>query len=298
MKKILLFLGSIVWHVASAHPGHEGLTSVAPPAIPSEVSIRVDGEWRMIRANGIPDLPTGMFPGRNNPNAIAPQHYEFRVPVAPTRAEKPTPNGMNNFGVAVNGVVFDPAAAEWWRDDRSSGWQYDAMGGGRNLGVDGEHAHVQPTGAYHYHGIPEALLAKLTAGEKRMVLIGWAADGFPIYGPWISSVAGEVASPLKRAVSSYRVKSADRAGGPGGKPDGKFVQDWEYVAGAGDLDEFNGRTGPTAEFPGGTYYYVLTDDFPFIPRFWRGTPDTSFLRKGPPGGGPDGGKKKKQKRAP
>jgi hypothetical protein len=205
---------------------------------------------------------------------------------------------MNNFGVAVNGVVFDPAAAEWWRDDRASGWQYEALGGGRNLGVDGEHAHVQPTGAYPYHGIPEALVAKLTAGQPRMVLVGWAADGFPIYGPMIPSVAGELGSPVKNARPSYRLKTAERAGGPGGKPDGKFIQDWEYVAGAGDLDECNGRTGVTPEFPGGTYYYVLTEQYPFIPRMWRGTPDASFLRKGPPGGGADGGKRKKQKQAP
>ena len=299
MKKILWIWGVVAWQAVWAHSGHEGLTMVGVPAVPSAVSVTVEGEFRVIRANGIPNHPTGPFPGKGNPNAIAAQKYEFRVPAAPRAGAKPTPNGMNNFGVAVNGVVFDPAAAEWWRDDRTSGWQYEALGGGRNLGVDGEHAHVQPNGAYHYHGIPEALVAKLTAGQPRMVLVGWAADGFPIYGPMIPSVAGELGSPVKNAVSSYRLKTADRAGGPGGKPDGKFIQDWEYVAGAGDLDECNGRTGVTPEFPGGTYYYVLTEQYPFIPRIWRGTPDASFLRKsGPPGGGADGGKKKKQKRAP
>jgi hypothetical protein len=65
------------------------------------------------------------------------------------------------------------------------------------------------------------------------------------------------------------------------------------VAGSGDLDECNGRTGPTPEFPGGTYHYVLTDDFPFVPRLWRGTPDGSFLRR--PGAGPGPGGKKKKK---
>ena len=58
-----------------------------------------------------------------------------------------------------------------------------------------------------------------------------------------------------------------------------------FVAGAGDLDACNGRTGPTPEFPGGTYHYVLTETFPFIPRLWHGTPDPSFLRRGPPPGG-------------
>lgn len=278
---------------ARAHPGHEALPTVPAPAVKPEVSIAVAGDKRVIRANGVPDHATGAFPGRGNPHAIAAQAYRFEVPAAPRRAERPTPTGMNPFGVAVNGVVFDAAAAEWWRDDRASGWQYEALGGGRNLGIDAEHAHVQPTGAYHYHGLPAALLARLSGGVPKMVLMGWAADGFPIYGPWIPRGTGDAAAPLVRAKSSYRLKTAERAGGPGGKPDGRFVEDWEYVRGAGDLDECNGRTGPTPEYPDGTYHYVLTDEFPFVPRLWRGTPDASFLRR--PGAGPGpGGKKKKQ----
>lgn len=61
------------------------------------------------------------------------------------------------------------------------------------------------------------------------------------------------------------------------------MQDWTYVAGAGDLDECNGRFGVTPEHPEGTYYYVVTDTFPFVPRLFRGTPDPSF-RHGPPPG--------------
>ena len=51
---------------------------------------------------------------------------------------------------------------------------------------------------------------------------------------------------------------------PAGAYDGTFVQDYEYRAGTGELDECNGRQGVTPEFPNGTYYYVLTDAFPFI----------------------------------
>lgn len=278
--------------VLPAHPGHESLPTVPAPATPPEVRITVEGDRRVIRSNGIPDHATGPFPVRGNPNSISPQRHEFRISAQPRIAAAPTPTGMSPFGIAVNGVMLDPAAAEWWRDDRGSGWQYEALGGGRNLGIDAEHAHVQPTGAYHYHGLPLSLLARVTAGEKRMALVGWAADGFPIYGPWIPGKAADLKSPLRRAASSYRLKPGARAGGPGGKHDGTFVEDWEYVAGAGDLDECNGRSGPTPEFPGGTYYYVLTDDFPFIPRMWRGTPDPGFLRRGPgPGAAGKKGKK-------
>ena len=291
----LAFVSAWLAPVASAHPGHESLPTVDWVGDAPQVSITVEWGARVIRANGIPDHATGQFPGRGNPNRIAPQRHEFRVPLLPEKAPSPSPLGMSPFGVAVNGVVLDPGAAEWWRDDRSSGWQYEALGGGRNLGLDREHAHVQPTGAYHYHGLPAALLEKLSGGRPRMVLLGWAADGFPIYGPWIPADPGNPAGALKRAASSYRLKAGGRDGGPGGPHDGTYVRDWEFVVGAGDLDACNGRTGPTPEFPGGTYHYVLTETFPFIPRFWHGTPDPSFLRRGPPPGGAGGKKGKRPK---
>ena len=47
-------------------------------------------------------------------------------------------------------------------------------------------AHVQPTGAYHYHGLPMGPLKKLDYTHK-MALVGYAVDGFPIYGPYAYS---------------------------------------------------------------------------------------------------------------
>ncbi|MBI3874712.1 MAG: YHYH protein [Verrucomicrobia bacterium] len=253
----------------------------------NQVSITVEGEFRVIRANGLPDHATGQFPGRNNPNRMSAQSYDFRVPLKPQVAAKTTALGMYPFGVAVNGVVFDPGAAEWWRGDRD--WQYEPLFLEGKLGADQSNAHVQPTGAYHYHAIPTALLDRLAAGKAGPVLVGWAADGFPIYGPWDYSDAKNTNSALKKMKSSYRVKQGARSGGPGGKYDGTFLADFEYVAGSGDLDECNGRFGVTREFPEGTYHYVLTEDWPFIPRLFRGTPSSSFFRHGPPGGQRFGG---------
>ena len=54
------------------------------------------------------------------------------------------------------------------------------------------------------------------------------------------------------------------------------MQDYEYIEGQGDLDEANGRTGVTPEFPNGTYYYVVTDEFPGIPRYLVGDPSKDF----------------------
>ena len=54
---------------------------------------------------------------------------------------------------------------------------------GRDGGLDDHHAHVQPTGAYHYHGLPTGLIEHLRKekDDNKMLLIGYAADGFPIY---------------------------------------------------------------------------------------------------------------------
>ena len=257
----------------------------------NHVSITLEGEWRVIRANGLPDHPTGHFPNAHNPNSIAPQNYVFRVPVHPQIAAKPTPFTLQLFGIAINGVPFDPGANEWWNRDRNSGWQYEPMTGHLNLGVDDSNAHVQPNGAYHYHGIPLGIVARVKGARQNMLLIGWAADGFPIYAPWGYTEATNAQSPLKDLKSSYRLKPGTRPNGPGGTYDGTFVTDFQYVAGAGDLDECNGRFGVTPEFPQGNYQYFITSEFPFIPRLYRGTPDVSFVRRGPPRGaaaGPPG----------
>ena len=261
-----------------------GYTASAQSA-PSRVTATDDGEYRYVRANGLPNHETGAFPNRNNPNRIAPQNYAFRLPLNPKRAPQVTALRMHPFGVALNGVPFDPGAAEFWNRDFRSGWQYEPKGGSINLGLDQNNAHVQPTGAYHYHAMPVGLIEGLGGDGSDMLLLGYAADGFPIYTAYGYNDPQDPKSGLRKMRSGYRLKSGTRSDGPGGRFDGTFVQDYEYVPGAGDLDECNGRFGPTPEFPDGIYHYHLTDAFPYIPRYFRGTPDVSFLRHGPPAGG-------------
>jgi hypothetical protein len=253
----------------------------------SRVSIREQGDQRVIESNDIPNHETGNFPNAGNPNSIRAQDFHYEVPLHPKVAATLTDAGRMDFGVAVNGVKFEPGTAEYWRRDRTSIWNEEAIVGGRGqLGMDWSNAHVQPSGAYHYHGIPVGLIRQL-GGENRMILIGWAADGFPIYGPLAYQDAKNAMSPPVKMKSSYRLKSGTRPAGesgPGGAYDGKYTPDYEYAAGSGQLDECNGRFGVTPEFPAGTYYYVATDEFPFLPRKFRGTPDDSFRHRGPPGG--------------
>jgi len=253
----------------------------------TQVRIWVDGVTRYIEANGLPDHETGTFPNANNPNAISEQSYAYQVPAAPTVLGQSSANGiLDVFGIAINGVPFDPGAAEFWNDDPTSGWQLEPMSSAINLGEDDSNAHVQPTGGYHYHGIPEGIVGG-ESGIMHSPLVGFAADGFPVYARYGYADASNPSSAVTSLRSSYRVKSGTRAGGPGGGYDGTYVADYEWVSGLGDLDENNGRSGITPEYPGGTYYYVLTDRFPFIPRSFAGSPDAGFARGlalGAPGG--------------
>ena len=81
-------------------------------------------------------------------------------------------------------------------------------------------------------------------------IIGWAYDGYPIYGMYTYDENGVV----KGMKSSYEVDLTSDGGDQGYNG----IDDWNYVAGLGDLDQCNGRFGPTPEYPDGTYYYVST----------------------------------------
>lgn len=248
------------------------------------VKITEQGNTRTITSNGLPDHEPGAFPRRGNPNAISAQKYTFHLPLKPAPAAKPTPSGHAFFGVALNGVPFEPGTAEFYNFDPSSGWKYEAMSGKIDLGLDDHNAHVQPNGAYHYHGLPKGLIDKHGGDGKTMALIGYAADGFPIYTAFDHTDPKDASSPLKEMRPSYQVRKGDRPGGPGGAYDGTFTEDFEFVAGSGDLDECNGRFGVTPEYPAGIYHYCVTTGFPQLSRQWKGTPDESFQKHGPPPG--------------
>lgn len=55
---------------------------------------------------------------------------------------------------------------------------------------------------------------------------------------------------------------------------------YEYIEKLGDLDDYNGRFGVTPEYPDGTYYYVMSNSFPYIPISFRGAPDKTFIPQG------------------
>ncbi len=287
--------------LAYAHPDHTDTTGteqthdlhlvqLGQTPLSGKVTLTTEGEFVKIESNGIPDHKPGEFPRRGNPNAIKPQSYSFRVPLHPQEATAPIQRGGYWWGVAINGVPFEPGTGESWNNDMRSGWRYEAATGFLNLGLDEHNAHVQPNGAYHYHALPTGLVKEKGGDDKNMLLVAWSADGFPVYTAQAHTDPKDAKSPLRKMKSSYQLKKGTRPEpptGPGGPYDGRFAQDFTYVKGSGDLDECNGRYGVTPEFPQGTYYYCISAEFPFVARLWRGEPDASF-RKGdmPPGTGP------------
>ena len=52
----------------------------------------IEGDYRIISSDGLPDHETGAFPNRGNPNRISAQRYEMRVPARPQIAARTTPS--------------------------------------------------------------------------------------------------------------------------------------------------------------------------------------------------------------
>lgn len=264
-----------------------------PPA-ENQVEIVVENGSRIIRANNIPGHDVGKFPNPGNPNQISPQKVELKLPLEPKASDKAIP-ARTAVGIFLNGVFLEAGTGEFWTGGTGEPWNYEALGGAINLGLDENYAHVQPTGKYHYHGKPTGFLKDVELSHHaHSPLVGWAFDGFPIYALYGYADPKDPKSEIVEMTSSFKLKSGDRPGapeGPGGAYDGAFTADYEYVKGSGTLDECNGRFTVTPEFPDGTYAYFLSNKWPVIFRTYRGTPairPEGGRPGGPPGGGPRG----------
>ncbi|MEM8862308.1 MAG: YHYH protein [Chloroflexota bacterium] len=221
--------------------------------------------------------------------SVFPRHPEFADEV--TQISTQVKNA-----IFLNGVRLDIVAAGCYRPSQSedeSGnvgigcqtsdpWLLDAIGSDDQFGVDHHNGHTQPGGLYHYHASPNALFNDMP-GENGSPVIGFAADGFPVYGSYfVDPATGEI----REAQSGYTLKEGSRGErsdtNPGGEYDGEYVDDYEFTD-AGDLDECNGMTVD------GQYGYYITNSFPWGVHCLKGTPDESFLAGGGGEGGPGGG---------
>ena len=137
------------------------------------------------------------------------------------------------------------------------------------------------SGTYHHHVNPSSMYT--ASSTSHSPIIGWAWDGYPIYGPYGYSSANNTSSSIKRIMSSYKLRDITvRTSLANGTvlnstyygptinstyPLGSYLEDYEYSAGYGDTDEYGGRWGYTPEYPSGTYAYFIPTNSSGLPAY-------------------------------
>ncbi|MFY0627145.1 MAG: sulfatase-like hydrolase/transferase [Reichenbachiella sp.] len=246
---------------------------------------------RMCTTNNIPEHEYGPFVGNNT---LEGQDFSYSMCRYPELSENITeliedpndPSCGNGiiFGVSDQGINFSPFARLYWvnpnTNEENLNWHEEAD---FTLNMDLNGGHVNAASRYHYHNIPIDYYTDILNidGEQHSPVLGYAADGFPIYYKYLYSENTNSGSSISAFESSYSLKSGMRPGdgttAPNGEFDGHYIEDYEYIETLSELDECGGRSGITPEYPNGTYYYVLTDNWPFIPRCLKGKfVDNSF----------------------
>lgn len=143
------------------------------------IRISHDQQHLIIDSQGYPNHPTAIFPNSGNPNRIAVQNFQFRLPLKPQLSQSITRLPMGPIGMALNGVVF-------FNPFEQGGM--NAVAGYSEVWLDSCCGHPQQTGVYHYHKYPVCVKSPFRDdGKQHSPVIGFAFDGFPIHGPWESS---------------------------------------------------------------------------------------------------------------
>jgi hypothetical protein len=145
---------------------------------PSQFKIVATQEQRTIVGNRLPQHLTGKFPidpqddayaFDRNPNTITPAALQFNLPTMPKVAVQASCLPMGEIGVLVSGSYFFNALDAAGQDAVAHEIQDSCQG------------HPEITGAYHYHSVTTCL-DKQDVGKGHSRLLGYALDGFGIYG--------------------------------------------------------------------------------------------------------------------
>lgn len=287
--KVISYTGNFIYDNSLATDANAPTTCATTSTTEGQVCFTYSSTLRTISSNQLANHSVGNFPNAN-PTAIevtreldiSPEYTGQAIYIY-DETGPPTPMNDNfwKFGIASNGVEFHPMGLQPWENPNTGeqNWEWQAkVTETGETDLDDWGAHVTSQGNYHYHGDVVGL-ADEEDGTRHSLIYGYAADGFPIYYKYGYSDPDDATSSIVELTSSYQMKSGSRSGTgvagadyPGGTYDGTYIQDFEYVQDLGDLDECNGRTGVTPEYPEGTYYYVITSAFPVVPNCFFGTP--------------------------
>ena len=261
--------------------------------------VQYANDWVYVSATGIPAYTTGPFLD-GNPSLATNQSAIFRFPLNPTQnTGTATATTGGNIGNFINGVaLFDYRDGVAWNPNTNAlcggpgnspcpggmgatmAWNRDAIPAEKG-GFDCAKAHPA-MGNYHHHQNPSAFdldlivvsnICDLYASDGLYVidanehspLIGFAYDGFPIYGAYAYKNADGTGG-IVRMKSGYSLRNiTTRTNGPAVNATyflGYFREDYEFMANSADdiLDEHNGRFCITPEYPNGIYCYFTTVD--------------------------------------
>ncbi len=258
----------------------------------------------------MPAYKVGPFTGDGNPNQAGNQNAIFKFPLNPTQnTGTPTATSGGNIGVFINGVaMFDFRDGVAWNTSTNAlcggpgnptcpggptttqAWNRDAIVA-EKLGFDCSKGHPAGTN-YHHHQNPSAFDLDLNVisticnlydadglyainSSQHSPLIGFAYDGFPVYGAY-GYANTDGTGGITRMKSGYQLRNitvrthhangTDVSDGPAVSttyPLGYFREDYEWVSHPTDasyLDEHNGRFCITPEYPNGIYCYFATVD--------------------------------------
>ena len=265
-------------------------------------TVQYSASWVYVSTKGIPAYITGPFLD-GNPSLATSQNAIFKISLNPVQnTGNPINTNGGNIGIFINGVaLFDYRDGISWKNSTNSlaGGPLGGMGDGvwnrdaipaEKVGFDCAKGHPA-MGNYHHHQNPSAFNLDLTVISNicdiyaadglyainptvHSPLIGFAYDGFPIYGAYgFANIDGT--GGITRIKSSYQLRNistritystgATVTAGPAVSttyPLGYFREDYEYIAQAGQdyLDEHNGRFCITPEYPNGIYCYFSTVD--------------------------------------
>lgn len=271
-------------------------------------TVQYSNNWVYVTTTGVPSYITGPFMD-GNPSLATNQNAIFKMPLNPTQnTGTATATSGGNIGIFVNGVaLFDFRDGVAWNTSTNSlcggpgnppcpggptasmSWNRDAIPA-EKAGFDCSKGHPA-MGNYHHHQNPSAFKLDLTVISNvcdlydadglyvidSMVhspLIGYAYDGFPIYGAYGFKNADGTGG-ITRIKSSYQLRNitaravwADGTDVPDGPtvsttyPLGYFREDYEFInhTQAEYLDVHNGRFCVTPEYPNGIYCYFATVD--------------------------------------
>lgn len=273
-------------------------------------TVAFDNSYAYAHTSGVPSHNVGPFTG--NPAYPSNQNRTVRIPLNPQVAQTKTATGLGNIGIMVNGAAFfNPRDAvsynnqNIWHQNANviEAPSFDTAKGHPAPGMQQPQPGQLVPGNYHYHQAPLALLNQLdpgNTGQHHSPILGFAFDGYPIYGPYGYANADGTGGVI-RETSGYGLRDitqrhtladgtvlASTQWGPDVSATslGSYIEDYTFL-GNSTLDQYNGRFVVTPEYPGGTYAYFLTTDitgtsvYPYIvgPSYY-GIVDTANLQGG------------------